>query len=194
MPKVVPEYKEEARRRIIEAALEIFMTNGYRATTMADIARAVGVSKGAIYTYFTGKEDLFVQAAEYSRGKFELESLEEFRNNRDIDIFDALFGMVETSLDAGFTLSLELMFLSITDDHLKHFLREDAREDAGTLLRFLEQMQQDGRIRRDADCGELTGLMTTLLYGLYIRAFLGYPAEELRGIWETAIAPYRVQR
>jgi len=160
---------------------------------MADIARAVGVSKGAIYTYFTGKEDLFVQAAEYSRGKFELENLEEFRNKRDIDIFDALFGMVETSLDAGFTLSLELMFLSITDNTLKHFLQEDAREDKDALQRFLEEMQKEGRIRSDADCGELTRLIITLLYGFYLRAFLGYPGEESKEIWETAIAPYRVQ-
>ncbi|MBT8506851.1 hypothetical protein AZH53_00200 [Methanomicrobiaceae archaeon CYW5] len=175
MPKVVPEYKEEARRRIIGAALEIFMKKGYRATTMADIARDVGVSKGAIYTYFRGKEDLFVKAAEYTRGKFELESLEEFRNNRDLDFFDMLFGMVETSLSGRFTLSLELMFLSITDNHLKQFLQEDARVDAETLHRFLEQMQKDGRIRADADCGELSRFVTTLLYGLYLRAFLGSP-------------------
>jgi len=194
MPKVVPEYKEEARRRIIGTALEVFMKKGYRATTMADIANGVGVSKGALYTYFAGKEDLFVQAAEYSRGKFESEYYEDFRNNPDLDIFDALFRTFEISLDGSFTLSLELMFLSITDENLKNFLQEDARKDAGTLLSFLMQMQRDGRIRADADCEELTGLVTTLLYGFYLRAFLGYPHEDSKQIWDAAVAPYRAQQ
>ncbi len=193
MPKVVPEYKEEARRRIIETALEVFMKKGYRETTMADIADGVGVSKGAIYTYFAGKEDLFVQAAEYSRGKYEVEFLEEFRTATDLDVFDALFRTVEVSLGAGFTLSLELMFLSITNANLKNFLQEDARKDADILHHFLMQMQEDGRIRADADCKELTRLVTTLLYGFYTRAFLGYPSKEAKEIWETAVAPYRVQ-
>jgi AcrR family transcriptional regulator len=193
MPKVIPEYKEEARRRIIETALDVFMKKGYRATKMEDIARGVGVSKGAIYTYFTGKEDLFVQAAEYSRKKYEVDFLEKSRNNPEIDVFDALFQTVETTLEDGVTLSLELMYLSITNDTLRNFLQEDARKDTDILLRFLIQMQQDGRIQPDADCRELTRLVTTLLYGLWIQVFFGYPADEAQEIWNAAVAPYRVR-
>ncbi len=59
MPKVVPEYKEEAKNRILEAANKVFAEKGYHEATMDDIAKRLGVSKGAIYLYFSGKEDLF---------------------------------------------------------------------------------------------------------------------------------------
>ena len=59
MPKVVPEYKEEARSRILNAANKVFAEKGYHEATMEDIAKRLGVSKGAIYLYFSSKEDLF---------------------------------------------------------------------------------------------------------------------------------------
>jgi len=59
MPKVVPEYKEEAKSRILDVANKVFAEKGYHEATMDDIAKRLGVSKGAIYLYFSSKEDLF---------------------------------------------------------------------------------------------------------------------------------------
>ena len=43
---------------IIEAAAEAFRTNGYAATSLEDIASAVGMWKGSLYHYIDSKEDL----------------------------------------------------------------------------------------------------------------------------------------
>src|SRR5260370_34505614 len=59
MPRVVPEYKEEARTRILTAANQVFGEKGYRQATMDDVAKKLGVSKGALYLYFPSKEELF---------------------------------------------------------------------------------------------------------------------------------------
>ena len=67
MPKVVPEYKEEARNRIIQQATELFIEKGYKKTTMTEIARKLGVSKGAIYQYFDSKEELLYEAMRNSK-------------------------------------------------------------------------------------------------------------------------------
>ncbi len=58
MPKVVPEYKEEAKAKIVKAARTVFAKKGYHDATMDDVAKEVGVSKGALYSYFESKEDL----------------------------------------------------------------------------------------------------------------------------------------
>ncbi|MFX1537310.1 MAG: TetR/AcrR family transcriptional regulator, partial [Promethearchaeota archaeon] len=58
MPKVVPEYKEQARKRIIIEALKVFSEKGYYRTKMKDIATNIGVSKAAIYQYFKTKNEL----------------------------------------------------------------------------------------------------------------------------------------
>jgi len=46
------------RQRLARAALEHFTTRGYETTTTAEIARKAGVSEGAIYRHFTGKQQL----------------------------------------------------------------------------------------------------------------------------------------
>lgn len=53
---------ESARGRLDEfivTATEIFMAKGYRRAKMADVTGAMGLSEGAIYRYFEGKEALF---------------------------------------------------------------------------------------------------------------------------------------
>ena len=63
MPKVLPEYKEEAKKRIIEASVKVMSEKGYSQTTMEDIAAYLGVSKGALYLYFKSKDDIIVESA-----------------------------------------------------------------------------------------------------------------------------------
>ena len=52
-------FPDETRRRILDAAVEVFAEAGYHDATMEDIVRASGTSKGAIYGHFPSKEDLF---------------------------------------------------------------------------------------------------------------------------------------
>ena len=47
---------EETRRRIYEAALQMFREKGFEQTTMRDIARQAGVALGAAYYYFSSKD------------------------------------------------------------------------------------------------------------------------------------------
>ncbi len=63
MPKVLPEYKVRARRKIIKIATAELAKKGYRKVTMSVIASKVGVSKAAIYDYFENKESLVAAVA-----------------------------------------------------------------------------------------------------------------------------------
>ncbi|RXZ43609.1 TetR/AcrR family transcriptional regulator [Crenobacter cavernae] len=51
--------KDERPGEILDAALDLFVEKGFRATKMEDIARAAGVTKGTPYLYFENKEELF---------------------------------------------------------------------------------------------------------------------------------------
>ncbi|WMC93743.1 TetR/AcrR family transcriptional regulator [Kineothrix sp. MB12-C1] len=57
---------EEKRERIINSALSAFGTNGYKKTSIADVAKAAAVSKPMIFTYFGSKAALYTFLAEYS--------------------------------------------------------------------------------------------------------------------------------
>lgn len=64
MPRIrastIEEHKAVTRRAILAAAGELFAADGYRATTLSDIAAAVGVGRTTLYEYFTDKEDVLV--------------------------------------------------------------------------------------------------------------------------------------
>jgi AcrR family transcriptional regulator len=50
---------ERSRGQILDAALELFSRQGYRGTSMRDIARAADVSTGSVYHHFQDKEEVF---------------------------------------------------------------------------------------------------------------------------------------
>ena len=53
------EKSERSRRQVLDAALQLFSRQGYRATTMRDIADAASVSTGNVYHHFPDKEAIF---------------------------------------------------------------------------------------------------------------------------------------
>ena len=67
-PAKSPPKSEETRRRILDAALELFHDKGFESATMRDIAVRAGVATGAAYYYFASKDAIVLafyrQAAE----------------------------------------------------------------------------------------------------------------------------------
>src|SRR5204862_1200115 len=51
--------KDARPEEIVSAALEVFADRGFAATTLEDVAKRAGVTKGTIYLYFDSKEALF---------------------------------------------------------------------------------------------------------------------------------------
>ena len=58
-PAPAAEDDNAKRRQIVEGARAVFLANGFDAASMADIAKASGVSKGTLYVYFKDKDELF---------------------------------------------------------------------------------------------------------------------------------------
>ena len=56
--------RELTRRAILDAALELFVADGYAQVSMRNIAARVGYSPAAIYSYFASKDDIFHALAE----------------------------------------------------------------------------------------------------------------------------------
>ena len=53
------EKSQRSREQVLEAALHLFSTQGYRATTVREIAERAGVSTGNVYHHFPDKETIF---------------------------------------------------------------------------------------------------------------------------------------
>jgi AcrR family transcriptional regulator len=59
-----PEQVARNRRRLLDAALDVFRELGYSGASVDSIADRAGFSKGAVYSHFQGKADLFLSLLE----------------------------------------------------------------------------------------------------------------------------------
>ncbi|OOV29154.1 hypothetical protein BXU11_04315 [Flavobacterium sp. LM5] len=53
---------EITKSKVLQEAISLFNTKGYRATSLSDITNATGLTKGAIYRHFENKEQLEIEA------------------------------------------------------------------------------------------------------------------------------------
>ncbi|WP_411148121.1 TetR/AcrR family transcriptional regulator [Streptomyces sp. A30] len=58
MARVSQEHLDARRRQILDGAALCFARNGFHATSMQDVLKEVDLSAGAVYRYFSGKEEL----------------------------------------------------------------------------------------------------------------------------------------
>ena len=58
MPRVSAAHEHQVRERILAAATRVFAEKGYHSSTIADVVHESGLSVGAIYSYFSGKDEL----------------------------------------------------------------------------------------------------------------------------------------
>ena len=66
MPKRIPRLvrTEDTRRRLLEASRRVFLKRGWAATSLEMIVREAGLTKGAVYSRFRSKADLFLALLE----------------------------------------------------------------------------------------------------------------------------------
>ena len=46
--------RQMAKLKILETAMDLFIHQGYHATSISDVAKQAGISKGLLYNYFSG--------------------------------------------------------------------------------------------------------------------------------------------
>lgn len=77
--------RQQSRSKILEAALELFASRGFHNTSIEQIRKLAGVSKGLIYNYFTDKEDLMNQIVfeEMKQGDVIIEKMGRLTNSKE---------------------------------------------------------------------------------------------------------------
>ena len=66
MPKVSQQYRDARRNQILDAAKRCFLRDGFHETSMQDLFAEAGLSAGAVYRYFSSKDNMVLAIAEQS--------------------------------------------------------------------------------------------------------------------------------
>jgi AcrR family transcriptional regulator len=187
MPKVVPEYKEEARERIVQTALLVFAEKGYHETTMEDIAERLGVSEGAIYLYFKSKRELFKaigESGEHQIGQIISSSI----GNEDPvkAFFDSVVNAYE-QYEPISGLIIELMAEASRDASLRKMFRDDFDEDGRMLGNFLGELKKRSLIGAETDAHSISMGLLALFYGYVISRVLGVRKDDAKQAYTQAM-------
>ena len=67
----------DTKERILETALELFAQSGYLGTSMSDIAKELGITKGALYKHYSSKQEILDSIVE-RMNKMDYERAEEY--------------------------------------------------------------------------------------------------------------------
>ena len=187
MPRVVRDYKETARSQIIEAALEVFSSKGYFRSTMDDIAKRLGVSKGALYLYFKSKEDLLREIQASSREKVREQLREAFEDQDPVKgagvFFDNVFQGLAPSLNGVF----DTFSLAVHDEKLGRILREDHEKDVRIIEEFLDEQTRKGTISPKIEKHLLAQLFIGISFVVLVDLALGYEKSTVRKKWVESI-------
>lgn len=187
MPRIIGEYRDDVKRRIIRTAFTHFLEKGYHGTTMGSIAESLGVTKPALYQYFPGKEDLFAAVAELARDEFK-GTLERSFAGRDIQegsaaLFDALLHYVPRFN----SMYSEMLLLAARNERLRLVLVQDRKEDIWVIERFIRRQQETGLVSRKLDPRVLSLACDALANGLLMDVMMGMDREEAKAVWVAAV-------
>jgi AcrR family transcriptional regulator len=139
------------RRQIVEGARRVFLSEGFDAASMGEIAREAGVSKGTLYVYFESKEALFAALiAESKRAAAE-------RNLSALDPEDPDVRRVLTTFSTGLIakvtdpehMALVRMVLAAADKFpsvARAFHDAGPAHGARCLTAYLEDQNRRGRL------------------------------------------------
>jgi AcrR family transcriptional regulator len=178
VPKISAAHEQQRRDQILTAAMACFARQGYHATAMDDVVRESGLSVGAIYTYFSSKEDLFLALAD-ARSEQTLAYMSE--------LFRRPGPMADKSREA-----IDFFFQHLSDDFVPlarmgvEFLSEAAKSERikqrqqrrfETVRQFycwlLREAQQHGDVNPEVDVEAAAELMMALNEGILILSVAG---------------------
>ena len=183
MPKVVPEYKEEAKARIVNAARVVFAKKGYHDATMDDVARQVGVSKGALYSYFKSKEDLLKDISLQGHQSLRNILTETCKFTNLEEALEEIYSKITQQLRGNLHTHFEVIALSSHDPKIKRIVYADYQKDMAAVEAFVEEKKKQGVIRTDVDARVLAELFTALYMGTLTKLIIGFPEDEERDRW-----------
>ncbi len=173
---------EEIRRNkellIIESALLLFSRDGYNSASMQSIAKEAGVSKGNLYNYFVGKEELLEAVLKHG--------LDQFSN-----VFTGQSSQIYTEADFDLAIKANFNLLRSNETFWKLYYNLIAQPKVQDLftkifLPFLDQymkiFESYFKNKGDQNAGVTALLLGSAIDGISLGYFMmgeAYPLEEI---------------
>ena len=186
MPKVIPEYKYEAKKRILDVATRIILKTGYQNLKMEDVSKEAGISRPTLYLYYKNREELILAILSNIIADV-IRTAEESLNISEKGTDGGFFEFVNKTYPDHFKILIELTaivqpneFRIITTIGKFHSLLVDQ------ISQYIEskcpECAQNGK-----DPIIIAYTLFSLFIGLQTQIKLGMNIEQAREIWNNGV-------
>ena len=185
MPKVSDAHRAGRRRQIMDGARRAFGEHGYSGATVEVLEREIGLSRGAVFSYFPSKLDLFVALAQ-----------EDQRRLIDLWLDRGWEGVVRHIVEEDpqwIGVYLDVSRMLRTDPELRERWRTLNPEGQEALEAHYRQLQERGEIRDDVPLETLGRFLGIVFDGIAVQQAARFDAPiDVEGTLEllrSALAP-----
>ena len=176
---------EETRSHIMDAAIGELCRSGYDATSVSDICREAGVSKGAFYHHFPSKQALFLAImrdwlrgidtqlfAKRTQGKNVPQSIQDMGSTLGV-IFQAASGRLP--------MFMEFMVQASRDKEVWNAVIAPYRQYQQGFSNLISEGKKEGSFRADVEAGEAAWVLISLAVGILLHGVVDPGAAD----WES---------
>ena len=169
MPKVSEAHRSKRREQILDGARRAFAAHGYERATVVELERAIGLSRGAIFSYFPSKWELFYALASADQERVGRLWLEEG--------FESVIRATGEESPDWVGVYFEVMRMLRTDAGLRERWLQRNPELHVQVAEHLAQCQRDGVYRNDLEVEAIGQFLGLVLDGLSVHVGAGYPVD-----------------
>jgi AcrR family transcriptional regulator len=162
--------REAIRSRLIASAASLFSSQGFVATTVDEIAAAAGVTTGAVYSNFKGKEELLFAALDSHAVAADLAPFLDDTLS-PAEQLGAFLHQLTRSASTGAWRSLErleyeVLLLAQNDSRAMDLIRQADRQKRSNFAAWLRGEEERGRLRLERPADEMAAFVLCLIRDL----------------------------
>ena len=156
---------------IIEQAAELFNKNGYAGASISELMHVTGLKKGGIYNHFPSKEDIILDAFNYSVKKYNYAIYAVYKDKESaIDKLLAIINFYKTYalkpvIDGGCPVINTAVDADNTQPVLKKRVRQVIEKWLNNLQEIIENGQESGEIQADITPRQAAVFILTTIQG-----------------------------
>jgi len=184
MPKVIPGYKDDAKRKIIQAAIDVIAERGFALTTIEEIATRLGVSKGAVYWYFPNKDALVKEVYKYIEEDFKRIHYKKYYNQSINKFLQILFNKFSSNDYKLRRVFFEMVALAQRSTIEKNSLSKFLMDFIQTIKEIIEIEQKNHQLDDDIDPETFAFLIVSQYLGIHLLSTLWLSQDKIDMIWD----------
>ncbi len=184
----MPWERQYNEAEMLDAAMQEFWSRGYDATSISDLVKATGLSRGSLYSAYDDKRALFCAALEHYDKSFRADFLGQLGRSFEprqaiIELFKTAAGQSSQSdYPAGCLLVNTALELSPHDPEICAFVAKCFREVEGFFLEKIELSRKLDRHSGTGDARQKAKALLTLLLGLRVLVRSGAEPDTLGAV------------